>query len=1191
MILMRPLACLQITLFCLFSIVLSAEELPLIRLCAESDTAYYTSFATALFNANKQKSASMQLLGDVRFDGRAAVQTVKTNLTLDLNGYSLGDTLTGTSLLTLSIDTLRLHVFSSHPGGRIWCTRPYNGRIYALQCTKGHLSLDHVTIETTNTSDTLLKASACGVNIGKTASLHMSDCVVLTSARTGAYGVNTYDDVSIERCRIEVQADSTNAYGIYLNRDTALLEKEAHVVHTTMRIKALQKAYGLLSYGTVALHRDSIFTQSVLNDSYAFYSGKSYARGEASQCVFCAEAGTITCSGANISGGGFFAEDCMFRGTSRMERYQEITSGNTRGIAAGTNTSLALRRCLLDARGKNLPMTKTVSGLAGNATTQLVMEDCEIHVEGNETTYGISSGSRMEIQNCKISVQAAGNVAYGISITNYHDDVQHQDATAVIRRTKVTLSALKQGYGICARSPLLLTRDTANVIVSTQTGYGLYINNDSALFQLSQSVFTSEAGLSSAYGIYMNRGTMIAEDCDLQAESKEQVRALFAAGSSTSVSVITCRRCRMRAQGETKANGALLTSTGVLDSCRIEAVASGSEAYALYANTGCDTLLLNGCYLKAQAAEKGLVVNANTKTEGLLWLYGGYYSDNVYIAKYMPAGYAVYRLSEEERPEAGYPYAIRPIADPGVVVARLYNNSDHSLIREFRSLAEGLRYIQFNEGDMTLVVVASCRLSGPATYYIPDYARMTVAYMDDQTDVIGEEAAYSATPYYNRKEYARVEVSDSVNLVVEGMLEVSAVLQDEGAAVGTVCGEFGYGRIDLAPTASIELEPGAKMQAWGYVTGSGTVTAQSGATVRECLQLGDWKGGSVSYEMMNNAQKVFPITHFFYQNIECPVIYLPGSRALGATFIKISTFSVPFNDLRLIDSEQALFVMHESDEADVFIRKEYDPVTDRIVWTTSGDISLEELDIKTDIAIGRAYNLLSERYLLPLGSNTTIRVHSGMLRPLHDVALLPGCVVEIAPDAQMDIPVDVNLCLYDEQQWGTYAGKRYSTVTYSPSWRVCPRDTLLLSARMIVGGAVRIEGSLYTTESGADIVGNEEDAGQVIFVNGAADQRMTYQLTGVPEAHQFTSYAAINAALRNADGSLTHTAQAVNGDLFTYSNGRWESEKGGTVDTELTRQTVLMKAQLIMRNNNLYVRTQDGALYTLLGNSVRKEDL
>ena len=1129
----------------------------------------------------------MLLLGDVRFDGKAAVQTVKTNLTIDLNGYTMGDTLTGTSLLSLNIDSLHLHVSSSRPGGCIWCTRPYDGRIYAVQCSKGQLSLDHVTVETTNTSDTLLKASACGVNIGKTATLQMSDCTVRTSARMNAYGVNTYDAVTIERCVMEVQADSVNAYGIYLNRDTSLLEKEAHVAYTAMRIKALQKAYGLLNYGTVSLHHDSIYTQSVLNDSYAFYSGKSYAHGEASQCVFLSQAGTITCSGANISGGGLVAEDCVFSGTSRMEGYQEITSGNTRGIAAGANTSLVLRRCLISAQGTNIPMTKSVSGLAGSATTQLVMEDCEIHVEGNETTYGISSGSRMEIQGCKISVQAAGNVAYGISITNYHDDVQHQDATAVIRRTKVTLSALKQGYGICARSPLLLTRDTANVIVSTQTGYGLYINNDSALFQLSQSVFTSEAGLSSAYGIYMNRGTMIAEDCDLQAESKEQVRALFAAGSSTSVSVITCRRCRMRAQGETKANGVLLTSTGVLDSCRIEAVASGNEAYALYANTGCDTLLLNGCYLKAQAAEKGLAVNANTKTEGLLWLYGGYYSDNVNIAKYMPAGYAVYRLYEGAEFTAGYPYAIRPIANPGVVVARLYNNSDYSLIREFRSLAEGLRYIQFNEGEMTLVVVASCQLSGATTYYIPDYTRVVVAYMDNQTDVIGEVAAYSTTLSRDRKEYARVEVLDSVNLVVEGMLEVSAMLQDEGAAVGTVCGEFGYGRIDLAPTASIDLEPGSKMQAWGYVTGSGTVTAQSGATIRECLQLGDWKGGSVSYEMMNNAQKVFPITHFFYQNIECPVVYLPGSRALGTTFIKISTFSLSFDDIKIIDSNEALFVMHESDDADVFIRKEYDPATDRVVWTTSGDISLEELNIKTGIAIGSAYNLLSARYVLPLGSNTTIRVRSGKLYPMHDVALLPGCVLEIAPEAQMHVPANVSMYLYDKQEWGTYAGKRYSTVTYSPCWKVCPRDTILSSARMVIGGTARIEGTIYTTESGADIVGNEEDAGKVIFVNGAADQGMACQLTGTPEAHQFTSYTAINAALRNADGSLTHTAQAVNGEVFSYSQGRWTGENEGT---GLVGQTIRNTGRLILRNSHLYVQARDGALYTLLGNSIRKEE-
>lgn len=1258
---MRRLSYILVSIFCLFAVSLAAEELPLIQLLTESDTTYYTSFATALSKANKEKSATLQLLGDIRFDGKAAAQSVKTNLTLDLNGYTIGDTLTGTSLLSLNNDTLHLHVFSSRPGGRIWCTRPHDGRIYAIQCTKGQLTINNVAIDVTNTSDPLPKASACGVNVGKTAALHMSDCAVHISANTNAYGVNTYNATTIERCVMDVHADSTVAYGIYLNKDTTVLEpQEAHVEHCVLRVTAQKKAYGISNTGTVILYRDSIYVQTAQSDCYALYSSKAYAHGEASQCVFMAEAGTITCYGAHVYGGSFLAEDCIFCGTCHMEGYLDLTSSTTRGVGAATNTTLVLRRCRLSARGTNIPVCKGINGVSGNATAQVVLEGCDIYAEGNETTYGVSAGSRLVMENCKISVQAAGGTAYGINISNYYDETQQQDATARIERTKVTVNALKQAYCIYTRAPLLLNMDTVSVVAVEQTGYGLYANNDSALYQISRSVFTAEVGLTSACGAYVLHGNMIAEgchfnatahqdtaqikindcsargiytsenvslvmnrcvlrakgtnkqvsksayalstsatshielaDCELYAECKELARALYAAGNSTSISTIACRRCRMSAKGDTKTYGVHLTSTGVLDSCRIEALSSGSDAYALYANKGCDTILVNECYLKAQADEKALVVNANTNTEGLLWLYGGYCSDDINVRAYLPDGYCVYRLYDGPEYAAGYRYTLRPISDPGVVVARLYDNKSHAIIQEFTSLADGLRYIQYHLGDFTFVVVASCQLSGATTYYVPDYVRMVIAYKENQTEVIGEQAARSMTVSRKRNEYIRVELLDSVNLVVEGgMLEVSAVQQDEGSAVGTVSGDFGYGRLDLAPTASIDLVLGAKLQAWGYITGSGTITAQAGSTVREFMQLGDWKGGVVSFEMVNNPQKVFPITHFFYQNIECPIVYMPGSKAVGSTFIRISEYAAASDDIRLIDSEDALFVMHGSDEENVFIRKEYDPLTDRVIWTTSGDVSLTELIIKANMAIGGGYNLLSSQYVLPLGSNTTIHALSGTLSAMHDVAMLPGCIIEIDEEAQMHIPANTNLYLYDDEEWGSYSDKRYSTVSYSPSWSTCPRDTILSSARIIVNGTAHIEGAMYTTKSGADIIGSDIAEGHIVFVNGAAGNGMVYQLTGTYESHQFTSQTASNAALRNADGSLTHTSQAVAGEIFTYSNGRWAGETGqDTASMGTILQEVPSPRRLILLGNTFYVQARDGALYTLLGIPVKKEDL
>lgn len=1194
---MRLLTYLQICFFCLFPLSLMAEEEFLVRLCAESDTSYYTSFKTALSQANKLDSATLQLLGDVRFDGQASAQSVKTNLTLDLNGYSMGDTLTGTSLLSLAVDTLHLHVFSSRPGGCLWCTRSHDGRINAVQCTKGQLTLDHLTIEVTNTSDTLLKASACGVSVGKEAALSMSHCAVRASARINVYGVNTYTAATIERCVMEVQADSTSAFGVYVNLDTAVLfPPQAQVAHTVLRVKAMQKAYGISTVGAVRLAHDSVYAQTVLNDSYAYYSSKSSSRGDVSHCLFLSLAGTVTCHGAYVYRGALTAEDCRFDGVSRLEGMQELTGTTTRGVSGGTDASLVLRRCLISAQTMNIPMTKGVTGVYGSASTRLVLDSCDIRVEGNETTYGVNAGGRMDIDRCSVSVQAAGGMAYGISITTYFDELLQQDATALIRRTKVSLSAPEKGYAVYTRSPVVLDRDTVRAISTVQDGSGMF-----ALY---------------AFATARVRMT----DCDLYAQSAESPRAFYAAGNSTSLSVIACRRSHMSARGENKAYGIYLTGTGVLDSCRIESSSSAGDAYALYAATGCDTVMVSGCYIKVESPAKAFPLNANPNTRGKLWLYGGCYSTDTVIRNYMPDGYCVYRLHDGPDWEAGYLYAIRPIANPGVVVAKVYNNVTKNLLGEFTSLSEALRYVQFKDGSITLAVVASCRLEGDGKatpYYVPDYARMVVTYRDDQTDAIGEKAAYSEVLNRKRYEQVRLEVCDSVRLVVEGMLEVSALLQDEGGVTGSVSGEYGYGHMHLAPTASVSLTNGARMQAWGYVTGSGMVTVNAGATVREAVQFGDWKGGAVSYEMLNNPQRVFPITHFFYQNIECPVLYLPGSRAMGSTYVKVSTFPISYDDIRLVDHQPgALFVMGDDKG---FIRKEYDPVTDRTDWTICGDVSLDQFSITTDNPFAAGLNLLSANYVLPIGCNTTIRALSGAVHILHDMAMLPGAVLEIADSAELHIPDKARLYLYDRDRWGRFADKLTPLVTYSPTWDTCPRDTLLTSARMRVGGTVRVEGALYTTEGGADIVGCDTSEGQVLLVNGAAAGSVVYQLTGTNAEHQYTPQTALSAALRNADSTLIPTVNAPVGERFFYTQGRWVPEKGTNPDTipvdtipvdtipvdtipidtipvdtmprmALTQPAALSCGRLVWYNGGLYIITREGSMYTLLGLPVKKEE-
>ena len=277
--------------------VFAAEE-PLIMLFtgtegANVDTSYYTSFPDALKIANKSPQATMVLFGDVGFGGKAGWQTVRTNLTIDLNGYTLGDTLTTTALLSLATDTLTLHITSSRPGGRIAVNRNYNGRINAISCSKGQLILDHITIEARNTAvydaDTSANVAVTAVTIGATASIEMNECRVYSSADGSVtaingsgtsssaaqmdlhsclfqadgllrvYGINSYSTVSVKDCEVEVNASTNPAYGIMVRNmydSVKMQDIRGFIENTRVRVSSFKQSYGIYTYAPLTVSND-----------------------------------------------------------------------------------------------------------------------------------------------------------------------------------------------------------------------------------------------------------------------------------------------------------------------------------------------------------------------------------------------------------------------------------------------------------------------------------------------------------------------------------------------------------------------------------------------------------------------------------------------------------------------------------------------------------------------------------------------------------------------------------------------------------------------------------------------------------------------------------------------------------------------------------------------------------------------
>lgn len=1082
-------------------------------LVSDADTTYYDAFPDALKVANKQPQAHMKLLDDVSFDGAAAKQTIKTNLTLDLNGYSLGDSLSSDRLLSLAVDSLTLRIFSSRPGGRIHVARTHDGTIYAIYCSKGTLNIDGITIEGSNVADDIEaypKASVRGVYVGAQGTLTMNHTKVsvigsgTANALHAAGNATSAPTIDVRNCQLTIRADKSSS-AVYC------------LPALTMDSCEIDAQTGLNAYGIniTPFHRDlsRLDTTRVTHTSIKVFSTKG-------------------AYGIQAKGHLFLAHDSL---------RAEAIEGNVYGVSAGNTAQVTIHDCDLIAKGSD--GTKSIY-MSGDKKSSAIADirRCNIVARGRKNSFGISCYGTSSIEDCAIEVLADSDTyAYGVQVNNFKDTITLQDAEATITHVVIRAKAANRAYGIYTKAPIVLLQDTVYGQTERDNCTGFYAQNDSAHFALDRCAFIVEAGYNSAYGAYLYRGHMTARDCFFSGKGKQKIY------------------------------GVQLSGKGQITNCKMN-VQADSASYAVYTGTNCDTVDVRDCYLKINTSNKSGVVNLNKKAFGLFTIQGGFYTDDSNLKAYLPSDTcAVYRIKSGVEYSAGYRYVIRDTGNPGTPVAQVYETGKTTLLKDFNSLASALLYTIYDDTkNYTVVVTADCRLN-ESDYYIPANVTLVIAYQEGQKAAMGtkplREDGTNAKPF----EYVRLTMKSGARMIVDGIIEVSAVQKRTYSIEGCVSGDYGYGRIHMESGSSITLGRGAQLRAWGYITGQGSITAQAGAAVYEQLQIGEWKGGTVTYNLINNPKRVFPFTHFFYQNIEAPITYQAGAKAFGSTYIAVSVGSVACDDIRLIADKDALFIM-PTDDPEASVSKVYDPLTDRVTWTTRGQTALSELSLIIRMG-GFDFSMPSSHYILPVGTYMTIRAESGTLTVEHDVSLLPGARVEVAPGAHVHIPQGTKLYVYDIDDWGTWCDRSQFTVNYSPSWTDCPRDTIQPSARMIIGGEMRVEGSLYTTEHGAEIRGSEETEGQILLANQPQPEDYIYQVTGSGFDFVYSPAALTPARLLNADGTFTPTQGAKAGTTFTYAAGQWTCPQDAyeAIDQITNDQPITNK------------RIQDGRLYITIG--------
>ena len=450
--------------------------------------------------------------------------------------------------------------------------------------------------------------------------------------------------------------------------------------------------------------------------------------------------------------------------------------------------------------------------------------------------------------------------------------------------------------------------------------------------------------------------------------------------------------------------------------------------------------------------------------------------------------------------------------------------------QRFDDLGDAVSYAQANsQSKITLATDGS--ISG--TYTIPAGITLLIPFDEAGTLYTDAPAAIRTAPA--SKPFRTLTMSDGASVTVNGAISLGGRYYAAGGGEqGRPVGDYGY--IKMADNSSITVKNGGKLYAWGFISGSGSVLAESGATVYEFYQIADFRGGTASSGMHHG---VFPFSQYFVQNIEVPLTLNAGAneQVYSGVYAMKSTYTTAINfigDTGMFKVESGSFT------------KDYDEKTDRLVFTVNGEAALNTLSLTL-----AGMDVNSASYVLPITNNITINIQSGNVTINQDAALLAGVEVNIAEGAGLTVANGKNLYFYDSDEWNSdnfvWGPCKFKSVAYAPGKAYNRSNNELVDAKMDVNGSVTAIGAIYTTKGGANICSNN-GTGKYIQQGTPGTETETYQYNADSNAVTIPITAA---KLHNSDGSYTETATANAGDVINYVNGVWGGTPCAHANTEL----------------------------------------
>lgn len=445
----------------------------------------------------------------------------------------------------------------------------------------------------------------------------------------------------------------------------------------------------------------------------------------------------------------------------------------------------------------------------------------------------------------------------------------------------------------------------------------------------------------------------------------------------------------------------------------------------------------------------------------------------------------------------------------------------------------GQRFDDLNEAiaeaQKKLPAIITLAESGKITgnYTIPSKVTLLIPFDEAKTCYTSTPTAITSTPTAKPFRTLTMAADSSLTLASGAAISVGGqYYAGGGGQSGQMVGPYGY--IKMESGSAIDVQSGASLYAWGFISGSGAVTVQSGGSVYEWYQILDFRGGSASSAMGN---KVFPFSQYAVQNVEVPLTLHAGASETVYTAVyamrKTNPTSIPFI------GDRGMFKLTSGS-----LTKAYDGATDRIHYTIDGVAEVNSLNLKLAGA-----SVSSSSYVLPFTNNMTVDLTSGSKLSINQTAaLLPGVETTIAQGAEMIISSGKSIYIYDRDEWvaqNFVTGGKFKAVLNAPGKHYNRTEANLIDAKVDVNGTLTAIGSIYTTTSGANIC-SSEGTGKYVQQGAPGNETTTHQYTQHGSDVTNRDIPITAAKLKNKDNSYTETNKTVAqaGDTFTYCKGQ-----------------------------------------------------